>query len=183
MELSDQVSKMKDAKVAVHAITCENGGTAVVDRIKSRNPTMGFQFAMPIHSDPDRKLCAKNGEGFYVTKPMNAEEAYAGDYMGVNYTMVQPAMEVVDKTGSIVQKWSWLTMVPTPDPVEETTKVKTEAGSMLLVQARPQGSDILASIKEGRAAKLHASVSMARIIKSVAGEKVRGGKGRGCTLQ
>jgi len=143
---------MKEAGVALHAITAEPGD------IKMRLAKKEIELPFPIHSDPDAKLCAKPEDGHYMTEQMNAGENFGPDYAGVNYMMVQPALEIVDKTGVVVQKWSWHSFQPPPNPMLWSTKVMVRGEEMLLVLCRPLSNDILPAIKEGRGVGLATSV-------------------------
>lgn len=161
---------MKEAGIAIHAITSESGGDdALKTRLADRDCA---DLPFPVHSDPDARLCAKPGGNHYVTDPMDAGAKFGGDYVGVSYTMVQPALEVVDKTGAVVHKWSWHSIQPPPKPMVETTTVTAAGQSMWLVQARPLSADILPAIKEGRDVKLSSSMSKGRVIWSALCEKL-----------
>jgi len=130
--------------------------TRTAERSSSKKDIKDLPF--PIHSDPNAKLCAKPEDGHYMTEPMNAGEKFGGDYVGINYIMVQPAFEVVDKTGAVVQKWSWHSFQPPPSPMEWSTKVMVGGDSIILVLARPLSADILPAIKEGRDVRLASSI-------------------------
>lgn len=146
---------MQEAGVGLHAITAESGGSeAVKSRLASRD-TADLPF--PVHSDPDAKLCVKPMDGYYVTEPMDAGAKFGGDYVGVTYTMVQPAVEVVDRAGNVVQKWSWHSIQPPPEPMGAMTKITVDGeGEKLLVAVRPLSADILPAIKEGRDVRMSA---------------------------
>lgn len=150
--LASELPKMNEAGIALHAITCETGG---VDALKARLAAKEIDLPFPIHSDPDARLCATPGDGYYITEQMNVGEKFGdklpnGDslagYADVNYMMVQPAFEVVDKTGALVQNWSWHSLEPPPSPMEPMTKIN---GAPLVI-LRPVSSDIVPSIQEGR---------------------------------
>mmetsp|Transcript_66949 Transcript_66949/g.160340 ORF Transcript_66949/g.160340 Transcript_66949/m.160340 type:complete len:82 (+) Transcript_66949:458-703(+) len=73
----------------------------------------------------------------------------------MKYDMVQPAYLLLNREGAIVQKWSWRSFDPVPDPMHWSTKVKVDGGEEgVLVRARPKTDDLLASIKEKRVPKL-----------------------------
>merc|ERR1712238_562182 len=97
---------------------------------------------------------------FYVIQPNHdAEGAFGSPFAGVKYNMVQPALVVVDRSGQVVQKWSWRTISPKPEPMEEMTVVAdSNGGQTKLVQLRPLTSDILASIREGREVKTQEAI-------------------------
>lgn len=156
--------------VALHAITAEpdHDRVGVKGRLKARDVVLPF----PVHSDPEHKLYG-TGEEFYVTqKWVGKKECPNPDYNEIEYDMVQPALVVFDKSGKILQKWSWLFFQPRPDPLDATSNIKTPKGEeMLLVMARPLSSDIMPSIREGRAVEIHASISMAALMKAVLAEK------------
>lgn len=161
---------MRETGIAIHAITSETGGAdALKARLASRHCA---DLPFPVHSDPDARLCAKPGDGYYVTSPVDAGQKFGGDYVGVSYVMVQPALEVVDKTGAVVLRWSWHSVQPPPSPMEEATAITVGGQTMWLNQARPVSADILPAIKEGRDVKLSPSMSKGKIIGAVLGEKV-----------
>lgn len=147
---------MKEAGVALHAVTTEPGGNEALKMRLAKKDLKDLPF--PIISDPDAKLCAKPEDGHYMKLQMNAGGAFGGDYVGIDYLMVQPALEVVDKTGAVVQKWSWHSFQPPPSPMEWSTKVMVGGDSIILVLARPLSADILPAIKEGRDARLASSI-------------------------
>lgn len=155
-ELAKEFQKMKEAGVALHAITAEPGGN---EALKTRLAKKDTDVPFPIHSDTDRKLCAKPGDGHYMIEEMNAGKNFGGDYVGIVYDMVQPAMEIVDKTGAVVRKWSWHSLQPPPDPVHWSTKIQVGDDSIILVLARPLSADILPAIKEGRDPRLASSIT------------------------
>jgi len=133
--------------VALHAITSESGGDAEVKkRLVERNTALPY----PVHSDPEHKLLLPSKDGsnsLYLKKQKNASE-YGGTY--TDYEMVQPALVVVTKTGTVQQVWSWNT--PPLDAVEpkgEMTPVASHGGK-LLVGVRPTTSDLGPSIKANR---------------------------------
>lgn len=106
----------------------------------------------PFHVDPEHQLLAKGGEDFYVIEEQDAEANFGGDYKGVKYNMVQPSYLLLDRKGAILQKWSWRTFEPPPDPMVWSTKVKVDQGEEgILVRARPKTEDLLPSIQEDRA--------------------------------
>mmetsp|Transcript_6021 Transcript_6021/g.10337 ORF Transcript_6021/g.10337 Transcript_6021/m.10337 type:complete len:121 (+) Transcript_6021:302-664(+) len=109
----------------------------------------------PFHVDPEHKLLAKPGDAFYIIEEQDASKNFGGDYEGIKYDMVQPAYVLLDKSGAILQKWSWLSFQPPPDPMHWSTKVKVDDGEEgYLVRARPLSSDLLPSVQENRAPKL-----------------------------
>lgn len=112
----------------------------------------------PIHSDTNAKLCAKPEDGHYIKLAFSGEK-FGPDYADVAYDMVQPALEVVDKTGAVVRKWSWLSIQPKPDPPEWNTKIMAGGVELILVLVRPLSADILPAIKEGREFNLASSIS------------------------
>lgn len=146
---------MKEAGVALHAITAEPGGN---DVLKTRLAKKDLDFPFPIHSDSNAKLCAKPEDGHYIKQAFDAER-FGPDYAGVTYEMVQPALEVVDKTGAVLLKWSWHSFQPPPDPMEWNTKVTAGSDSIILVLCRPLSADILPAIKEGRDFQMASSIS------------------------
>lgn len=145
---------MQEAGVGLHAITAESGGSDAVNRRLASRDTGGLPF--PVHSDPDRKLCVQPMDGYYVTEPMDAGAKFGGDYVGVSYTMVQPAVEIVDRSGTLLQKWSWYSVEPTPDPMGAMTKVSVDGEEKLLVAVRPLSADIIPAIREGRNVRMSA---------------------------
>jgi len=164
---------MRESGVAIHAITAETGGVeALKTRLANRHLV---DLPFPLHSDPDAKLCAKPGDGYYLTEWFDAGARLKGDYVGVSYTMVQPALEIVDKTGAVIQKWSWHSIQPPPVPM----KVGPGGGKAIigdgtaipLVMARPMSADILPAIKEGRDLKLSASTTVAAVVCSMCKER------------
>lgn len=150
--LATEFPKMREAGIALHAITSETGGA---DALKARLATKDMDLPFPIHSDPDAKLCATPGDGYYVTAPMNAGESFGDAYAGVSYTLVQPAFEVVDKTGAVVQNWSWHSMQPPPSSMEAMTKIN---GAPLVI-LRPVTADIVPAIQEGRNVRVASCMS------------------------
>jgi len=167
---------MRQSGVALHAITSEPGGVeALKTRLASRQTT---DLPFPVHSDPDNKLCAKPGDEYYIKEEFDAGVQLKGDYLGIAYSMVQPALEVVDRTGVVIRKWSWHSIRPIPDPMDTATKVTVEGQQLLLVQTRPQSADILPSIKEGRDVRLAPSCSKGALVCAIIGEKVKGN----CTI-
>lgn len=164
---------MRESGVGIHAITSEIGGAEALKFRLARRHTVDLPF--PVHSDPDAKLCAKPGDGHYITEWFDAGEFFKGDYLGVSYTMVQPALEIVDKTGAVIQKWSWHSIQPPPVPMETGSgggKVTLPDGQKIpLVMARPMSADILPAIKEGRDVKLSASTTLANLACSILKEK------------
>jgi len=137
---------LKAAGIEVHVITAEPGD--VLGRLAARKVT-GLPF--PFHVDPDHKLLAKAGQDFYVVEEQDAAANFGPDYAGVKYNMVQPAYLLLDSGGAILQKWTWTSFVPPPDPMHWSTKVKVDAGEEgILVRARPKTADLLASIQENR---------------------------------
>lgn len=160
---------MKSAGVALHAITSETGGAeALKYRLGARHCA---NLPFPVHSDPDARLCAKPGDDYYITQPFDAGEYFKGDYVGVSYNMVQPALEIVDKSGAVVQKWSWHSITPPPTPMDTGTKIQVDGETMLLVQARPMSADILPAIKEGRNVKLSPAISKGSMVCALVCEK------------
>jgi len=140
----------------VHAITAESGGDAAVKARLDEREAKDLPF--PVHSDPEHKLLMNPQEGYYVKEFNPAKDKFGGDY--TDYEMVQPAIEILDKTGAVVQKWSWYSFEPTPDMKKIVNKVKTKEGEeIMLVCARPVADDILPSIKENRDVKIHAAMT------------------------
>lgn len=167
-ELAQQFPKMMEAGIAIHAITAETGGNeAVKTRLAARHCA---DLPFPVHSDPDARLCAKPGDGHYITCPNDPGKLFKGDYVGVSYTMVQPALEIVDRTGTVVRKWSWHSIQPPPSPMAETTKITVAGQSVWLFQVKPMSADILPAIREGRDVKLSSPMSKRKIICSIGGE-------------
>lgn len=109
-----------------------------------------------VHSDPDARLCVQPMNGHYITEAMDAGAKFGSDYAGVNYMMVQPAVEIVDRTGTVIQKWSWHSVRPAPIPMGAMTKVKIDGEEKLLVAIRPLSADLLPAIKERRDVRLSA---------------------------
>lgn len=157
--------KLREQGVAVHAITSEPG--AVVARLSKRGcASMPF----PVLSDPEHKLCAADADDFYVIKEGHDVSTLHPDYVGVIYDMVQPALVVVNRAGQVVQRWSWATMDPRPEP--NGKNVLVDGKSMLVVQVRPQTADIMPSVVEKRAVRLGASMRVPGIIFALVSEAV-----------
>lgn len=152
-ELAEVYPTLRAAGVELHAITAEAGGTeAVLGRLANRK--VG---ALPfrVHADPEQRLLASSGEDFYMKEEMDAGAEFGPDYEGVRYEMVQPAFLVLDEGGNVMQRWSWRSLEPPPEPMLWSTRVKLGSGEEgLLVRARPKASDILPSIQEGRSPTL-----------------------------
>lgn len=128
----------------------------MIDRLAKRE-TGDLPFA--VHSDPEHKLLLQPHEENYVKLQQPAKEKFGGDY--TDYEMVQPALEILDKTGAIVQKWSWHSFDPKPDFNNVVDLVKGSDGEEIkLVVARPQTDDIVSAIKEGRPVKIHAAMQL-----------------------
>lgn len=153
--MAQEYPELTKAGFAVHAITAE---PADEEKIRGLLEARGCpDLPFHIHSDPLHKLCAEPFDEHYVTKLF---EGTQGDYDGVKYNMVQPAMEVVDKTGEVVLKWSWRSFKPPlPDFEDPVQNVTHEGETLKLVLARPVTSDILPAIKEGRDVKLAHSIT------------------------
>jgi len=166
--------------VALHIITAENDGDVgagtVLSRLEARDPTSTVApLPYPVHSDPEHKLLATPSDDFYVHCPWDAAKMFGAAFAGVTYEMVQPAFLVVDKSGAVVQKWSWKTMEPKPESFSEFTTVSASDGTRLkLIHCRPISEDILPSIREGREVKTAASMSFGRHMKGALVEMMGG---------
>jgi len=163
-EMDGLLEELESQGVALHAVTAEPGGSAEVkNRLEQRDTNIRF----PVHSDPEHKLLVKDanesdvtteseinlkqhaatGHSLYIKKFNNATK-YGGTYE--DYDMVQPALVVVDQSGSIQQVWSWNSgTLRDITPKEEMTPVGAFYGAPL-VTIRPVSADVVPSIKENR---------------------------------
>ena len=152
-ELSDHIASLKQQGVCVHVITAEKGGA---DEVKARLSAHDIDVQTPLHSDPMHELLlmslgSADVHSLYVKKEVPASEN-GGTYE--DYVMVQPALVVVDRTGAIIQTWSWNTEpLCEVAPLAEMTPVESFGGSPL-VSVRPVANDIGPSIQKGRSVKL-----------------------------
>lgn len=147
-ELDLASDKLRQQGVAVHLITAEPGGDEEVKRrLSDRNASVGI----PVHSDPEHKLLLPGSHSLYIQKEFPASK-FGGTYE--DYTLVQPALVVVHKSGEIQQAWSWNTgVLGQLQDKGEMTPVSS-CGGAILASVRPISSDIGASIQEGRAVRL-----------------------------
>mmetsp|Transcript_82470 Transcript_82470/g.209679 ORF Transcript_82470/g.209679 Transcript_82470/m.209679 type:complete len:171 (-) Transcript_82470:299-811(-) len=143
-----QLPALKAQGITLHAVTAESGGDAeIVRRLQERHTTLDF----PVHSDPEHRLLVSSTEPFYI-KVEHAASKYKGTY--TDYTMVQPALVVVGKTGVFQQAWSWMTgALRGVEPKTEFTRVPSQGG-LILAGVRPISEDLASSVKEGRDVKL-----------------------------
>lgn len=159
-ELSQVHGELRRQGVALHAICAEPGGT---DVLKARLAERDTHVQIPVHSDPDFKLLAAGHDSrtsLFTKKWINASK-YGGTYK--DYMLVQPALVVLDKRGSIQQTWSWKTEpLVHVEPQEEMTPVGSLGGAVL-VSVKPEAADIGASIREDRQVKLQGK-TMLKII-------------------
>lgn len=189
--MSEEHPEFVKANVALHAITAENNGNegTVVDRILARGPFSKGSDTLPfqVHSDPEQKLLAASTADFYVKQPdFDAHLVCGSAFAGVKYEMVQPALVVVDKSGVVVRKWSWHSIDPKLENMETGQAVKDSNGAETkLVLLRPEGVDILPSIKEGRDVKTAPSMPLGQLVKQVIYLKVGAtcGECGGCAVQ
>jgi len=137
----------------LHAISSETGGTEILkSRLEERDTIVKF----PVHSDPDHQLLlAELGgeaeDSLYIKKKMKASR-FGGSYE--DYTMVQPAFVVVDRSGDVKQAWSWNTEELRDVEPKEELKLVSGYGGAPLVSVRPETADIGPSIREGRRVRL-----------------------------
>lgn len=142
---------MKSHGIALHAITAESGGdAAVLERLKKRKVE---ELPFPVHSDADHRLLMVPPEGHYMFQDMPASKKFGSEF--TDYNMVQPAMEVLDRAGAVVQKWSWYSLKPPP----------TGEGVGPVLE-RPITTDIVPSIKEGRNVRF-ASLSKCAVLRNI----------------
>lgn len=105
-EMSDYLPQFESNDIAVHAITAQPGGDDVVRQMLKDE---GAEFAFPIHSDPQMKLCVSGEDGkptkeMYVHNKIDKSREYLD---GVQEYEVQPAVVVADAEGNVTQWWSW----------------------------------------------------------------------------
>jgi len=104
---------------------------------------------------------------FYVFAPWGSdgtdpEKKALPGYEGIVYTLVQPALVVLDRSGTIRQKWSWFSFEPRVDFKNVIAEVSVSSGEkVMLVKARPDSADILPSTREGRAVIVHSALPVA----------------------
>ena len=176
-ELKAVCPELKEQGIALHIITAETGGNdTVIARLAARGyynrpdldgncDNLGF----PIHADSEHKLLLPSlADGFYKIEEQQASN-YNKEHQALpwtDYHMVQPALVVIDKTGAVVQKWSWLTMGITEWAAGNSAMTmvlnpdaSVEKKEMPVVTARPQTADIGPSISEGRPVKLQSNTS------------------------
>mmetsp|Transcript_16089 Transcript_16089/g.44844 ORF Transcript_16089/g.44844 Transcript_16089/m.44844 type:complete len:136 (+) Transcript_16089:611-1018(+) len=133
---------MKESDIAIHAVTAEPGGSKeILERLRLRGVA---DLPFPVHSDPNHSLLlASPKESVYIL-----EEKKVGGMRSLSskeyedYHMVQPAMFMLDSAGKLQWFWSWRTIsmpfvLPSP-------------------MLRPQASDLVAAVREGRPPKFTA---------------------------
>ena len=99
-------------RVAVHAVSGEPGGDeALRERLAARG-CAGLSFA--VHSDPEHTLVPGPKENLFLEEP-KAASAYGEGHE--DYSMLQPALVVLDGMGKVKQRWSWKTMDVQPPTV------------------------------------------------------------------
>jgi len=164
------VPELKAAGVALHAITCETGGDAALKARLADRKCADLPFQ--VHCDPDANLCVKPGDDFFITERQDAGAKFGGDYVGVDYLMVQPALVIVDSAGAVVRKWSWHSYQPPLTDMSGLATVTIDGKSIYLVAARPLSADILPAIREGRDVRLSCALSFPKAIQALIREKV-----------
>lgn len=146
--------------VAVHAITGEPEGEAVIRERMERN---GLEkLAYPVHSDPDWSLMTLKPKEMYVEDP-SPEGIKKNPKDGTptgrpDYRMVQPAVAIVDREGVVRFWWSWnklqdggIFKLPNGKVMQHPNarSAKNPTGNTHDVRWRPLPKDILARIKAG----------------------------------
>lgn len=155
---------MKAKNIALHAITAESGGDAAVVARLAKRKTANLPFH--VHSDPDHELLLNPQDGQYVKELVPAGK-HGKEY--TEYNMVQPALEVLDRNGAVIQKWSWYSFDPLPDVTNPLSPVVVDGQSLWLVTARPRSADIVPSVKEGRQVKIGAPISKCGLVCTAVG--------------
>lgn len=133
----------------------KGGDEELKERLRIRN--VESLSVVPVHSDPDHKLLLqlKSIPGteapIYVHK---LKKMTGEDYMDSrtsipweDYNMVQPAVIVAHRSGSIKQIWSWRTGILAD--VEPKVEGTTVPGYGMLVSIRPKAADIVRAVKQG----------------------------------
>lgn len=138
--------------IAVHAITAEPGGA---EQIKHKLMANGLpEIKLPIYSDPSWSLMTiEPRQEIYVenhSHPFLLEAKQIED----QYRMVQPAIVVLDSTGSVVYWWSWNALkggVLAEDGILPNCREKDNPdGNTHDVRWRPVPEDLLLKLTEGR---------------------------------
>mmetsp|Transcript_29857 Transcript_29857/g.41296 ORF Transcript_29857/g.41296 Transcript_29857/m.41296 type:complete len:291 (-) Transcript_29857:207-1079(-) len=173
-EMENACAELKAQGVALHAITAEPDSEEVLRArlLKKEVPDLSFK----LHSDPEHRLLGDPYD-FYTIMDMPAS-FFKEDYQ--NFTMVNPALLLVDNVGKAVLWWSWKTSGFDPgwQPVNvdmdklskfglidqmlniaaQTSEVVSDPStgcSGLLTRMRPVIEDVLPAFMEGRPVKLH----------------------------
>lgn len=142
--------------VGLHAVTAEPGGD---DEIEARLAAKGLtNLGFRLHSDPENRLLLRSAADPTKEADVFPREEFKPSFASptstpyVAYTIVQPALVVVHRTGKVKQAWSWkLGVLKDVEPKEPLTRAP---GLGILVGVRPKTTDIAASIKEGRPVEL-----------------------------
>jgi hypothetical protein len=137
------------------------GGTAAVAaRLAERSDNLKV-LNFDLISDPEHEKLVRAAGDIYIL------EAKEWEVSG-NYTLVQPAIVVLDGAGEVIPgcTWSWKTMGLAPEVLANImTPIDTQAwqepaGKVPLVLFRPLISDLAASVNEKRQIKLSAAMQM-----------------------
>jgi hypothetical protein len=142
--------------IGLHVITAEPGGD---DEILARLAVRDIRSpSFKVHSDPNFKLLLKESgnpnqeSSLFVKKLMKCSGFNSQTSLPYeDYTMVQPALVVIHRSGEVRQVWSWKTDLLKDFEPSEMTEVP---GYGKMVAIRPISSDIPKSIKEKRNVKL-----------------------------
>jgi hypothetical protein len=179
-ELKQLVADGLPHGIALHATIAEPGGdTELLTRLANRGTE---ELGYGMHSDPDHKLLLKMKDDLTQDAPLFLIKTVdTSKYKSLtiipyeDYSMVQPFMIVIKKSGDIQQVWSWCTdPLKDIEPKDEFTSVPGY-GKMVLV--RPITVDIALSIQENRSVALH-SQAFGTFMKNVLKQQV----GCGCVI-
>ena len=133
--------------VSTTVITAQPGGSEFLQEALITRGCEKLPSTVKLISDPDHALLVKDAGDIFLTEVQS-------NYMDQTYTMVQPALVVIDsETGKTLPEltWSWKTMELAPDQLVETHEILP---GLELVAYRPVISDLRAAIKERRPVKL-----------------------------
>lgn len=143
------------AGIAIHAITAQPGGEADIrDKLtKYGLPTLQF----PVHSDPSWSMMTLEPRGgIYVPNPSHPFLLKGGAFKEA-YTMVQPALVIVDSKGKVIYWWSWNKLQAGQlnlDTLPNGRREDNLDGNTHDVRWRPVPEDMLLKLTQGQGGDL-----------------------------